>query len=1545
MADSTDDGAGSVEQQAARGKGGRPPHPIRTAFFTVVGSDAGQSNRKVLECNRCEQTFEASKARQENLVKHILGDCGSATEEDVREALRIGRESQFDGLGEAAASGRKKRRRGGAGSGSQSSIGVPGLACLGWNGVSCDKNATEYCDILYERPSEKITSVLAAEGFVFVMKRDGLMKRCEEGKPESCTDFNALKPHPIDAPWVGGGPMIYLRQGSIIATSRNDMVVCSTTSANGCTLINQCGESTYYRSLLVANNRIYAGLSSGTMWSCDATPVANSCKDLNKAGSPILSLAYGDGVLWAGLSSGTIWRCDPNTPNSCKDYYKADNAIYSLLLTNGVLLAGLHSGTMWKCLLDQPDSCDRLNNLKSPVRQLIQMPNDASNIYASTETNVYRCPVASRDSCETVVTATSSTGCLIGSQSFFPGSKYNPSQASNPNPSQQTCCVSSDDVDVSIAKIGPGDLQLAGREFDFTLSVQVKQAGKGGVNDVNVTDTLPAGLVLVSAVPVSARTGQPGKGNCSSSGAKITCNIGAMSLSETVFVIVRVKGTAAGSWTNVATVNATGDTNPSNNQANSTVQVACLSCTAWAGMCGTLSDGCGGTINCTCPASAPYCHQRLPGRAGYCSIDPFTKLSVALQKTGPATDQIVGEAFNFALRVRIVSGTKGATSVVLVDTLPTGLELVEVKPDTGCTVDYPSISCELGPMLLGESKVVTVTAKTARVGTFDNAAAVSATDGSTTSNDTSKASVTVVRDPANDADMSIAKSVSSPSVLISGQVNYTITATNVGAGTATGVIVNDTLPAGLAFATPLPAARSLLAPTTWLPALTAWRALLAHAGCSQRTQVLTCGPSSVAAGDKLTYLVPVKAVAVGSWNNSARVSADNDVNPYNNGPVVAPVTVTRTCAQYYADGSRYACSPGSKYNPSQASNPNPSQQACCTDCKTCYDFPDLCGSYDNGCGTIITCTCPPDKPYCHQTDLLRGNSDPGFCSDNPFVPSRDLDVSIAKSGPTDPQLVGTEFDFTLTVRVEKGSSGANDVNVTDALPAGLVLVSAKPDKGNCFSSGATITCNIGAMSLAETVFVSVRVKGTAAGSWTNVATVNATGDTNPSNDQANSTVQVACLSCNSSYVGLCGTFSDGCGGFITCTCPLSKPVCNKLPGAPSGVCADRPIDPTALADIAITETGPTTTQVIGQVFDFKLTATVVDGLDGAKNVVITDRLPGGLELVAVRPDTGCTIRYPVITCAVGDLAFAGTYSLAVTVKAARAGSFNNRASANATNDRNQGNSKAEARVTVVGGACCTSSGRCLVVSESACVDGVYNPGQNCGSVTCARKPTIGSCCVGQDCRNHYTLNACTQDAGNFYANQTCNSKTSPVRESACVNGTWTQNANCTVDVCPAAFCVPTWRMCEPCTLPGCNPCCDSTSACKPVYGIHTSWSACKPGEGCRPEGQPCGECGGGGVCCDGLTCKWDHYGKRGVCTKPFACKQIGQACAVPRDCCPGSTCGTDGKCRPCDCKRKCRKHDQRCAAQREAECQMLSAAAASAVLTGPSGALIQVGGR
>lgn len=54
-----------------------------------------------------------------------------------------------------------------------------------------------------------------------------------------------------------------------------------------------------------------------------------------------------------------------------------------------------------------------------------------------------------------------------------------------------------DILDVSITKNGPDTAQVIGVEFDFELIVRVEQ-GSRGANSVVVTDTLPAGLTLVS---------------------------------------------------------------------------------------------------------------------------------------------------------------------------------------------------------------------------------------------------------------------------------------------------------------------------------------------------------------------------------------------------------------------------------------------------------------------------------------------------------------------------------------------------------------------------------------------------------------------------------------------------------------------------------------------------------------------------------------------------------------------------------------------------------------------------------------------------------------------------------------------------------------------------------------------------------------------------------------------------------------------------------------------------------------------------------------
>lgn len=91
--------------------------------------------------------------------------------------------------------------------------------------------------------------------------------------------------------------------------------------------------------------------------------------------------------------------------------------------------------------------------------------------------------------------------------------------------------------------------------------------------------------------------------------------------------------------------------------------------------------------------------------------------------------------------------------------------------------------------------------------------------------------------------------------------------------------------------------------------------------------MLRCGPSEVAVGEQQSYVIKAQAVAAGTWDNAAVVTADR--MPGYKGPVSATVTVTRTCGVYNSDGSRFQCSDGSRYNSQQGDNPNPDQQTCC----------------------------------------------------------------------------------------------------------------------------------------------------------------------------------------------------------------------------------------------------------------------------------------------------------------------------------------------------------------------------------------------------------------------------------------------------------------------------------------------------------------------------------------------------------------------------------------------------------------------------------------
>jgi uncharacterized repeat protein (TIGR01451 family) len=119
-------------------------------------------------------------------------------------------------------------------------------------------------------------------------------------------------------------------------------------------------------------------------------------------------------------------------------------------------------------------------------------------------------------------------------------------------------------VDLTIAKEDSADPISVGRVVQYTITVT--NNGPGKATDVVVTDTVPAGLEIVSV--------RANQGTCSTSGRVITCRLGGLTPRSKAVVKVRARGTVPGSVVNTARV--TGDQpdpNPNNNTTSETTRI------------------------------------------------------------------------------------------------------------------------------------------------------------------------------------------------------------------------------------------------------------------------------------------------------------------------------------------------------------------------------------------------------------------------------------------------------------------------------------------------------------------------------------------------------------------------------------------------------------------------------------------------------------------------------------------------------------------------------------------------------------------------------------------------------------------------------------------------------------------------------------------------------------------------------------------------------------------------------------------------------------
>ncbi|MEC4005032.1 DUF11 domain-containing protein, partial [Flavobacterium sp. SUN052] len=206
------------------------------------------------------------------------------------------------------------------------------------------------------------------------------------------------------------------------------------------------------------------------------------------------------------------------------------------------------------------------------------------------------------------------------------------------------------------------------------------------------------------------------------------------------------------------------------------------------------------------------------------------------------------------------NGPSLATGVTVNDAIPTGYTLVSATPSTGT---WTSPNWTIGNLGISASTTMTVVATVKATGIYANTATIS---GSQTDPNPSNNSSTSTPVPVPLADLAVVKVASNMSPIIGTNVTFTITASNNGPSNATGVTVNDAIPAGYTIVSVTPSTGTWTSPN--------W----------------TIG--NLNNGSNATLTIVAKVNPSGSYSNTATINgSQSDPNLSNNTSTSVPVPV------------------------------------------------------------------------------------------------------------------------------------------------------------------------------------------------------------------------------------------------------------------------------------------------------------------------------------------------------------------------------------------------------------------------------------------------------------------------------------------------------------------------------------------------------------------------------------------------------------------------------------------------------------------------------
>ena len=716
---------------------------------------------------------------------------------------------------------------------------------------------------------------------------------------------------------------------------------------------------------------------------------------------------------------------------------------------------------------------------------------------------------------------------------------------------QSTTVNAQIDMKVSSIYDTPDPMTLGTGNVSYTVTIYNESSSKATNPFVNIT--IPAGSTFVSATPSSS-------GTCGS-GASFTCNwSGDINAYNTRQIVVVVTPTAGGTATLTATVGAdqgdpdgTDNTLSQNTTVNAQIDVkvsniydsidpitlgtgnvtytislynessskatnpfvnvtipaasTLVSATASSGgSCGsgasftcnwtgdfnaynsrtvtvTVTPTAGGTATLSATAGAD---QGDPDNTDNTQTEDTTvnaQIDMQVSSISDSIDPITLGTGNVTYTIWTYNqSTSKATNPLVNITLPASATFVSATASSSGTCGAPAggvVTCNWsGDLNAFNSRSVTVVVTPTAGGTMTLSATVGADQPDPDNSDDTLAQNTTVNDQI-DVQLTVSD-FPDPRTLASGNVTYTVNLYNASTSKATNPVVAFTLPAGVTFVSATPN----LSGTCTAPS----------------GGVFTCSwPGDFNAFNGRSVSVVITPNAVGQLSATASVTADQtDPNTANNsetettninpgsapsiggftpasGPIGTTVSIT---------GSNFFSTSNVKFNFTNA-------------------------SFTVNNDGSITATVPSGAS---TGPIAITNSVGTTTSGSNFTITPAPDLAMSKTASVATTAGNTAFDYFLTVS-NGGAGAANDLTVTDTLPAGVTLNSATGTNWTC-SGTSTVTCthgSLGSLATAPVITLNVTAPGSAT-TLTNTATVSSTTPDANSGDNSGS-VAVSVTGC------------------------------------------------------------------------------------------------------------------------------------------------------------------------------------------------------------------------------------------------------------------------------------------------------------------------------------------------------------------------------------------------------------------------------------------------